>query len=114
MDRQSWGPHFWATLHIAALANGPQFKDFAETFPGILPCTECSQEFYKILSMYPVTDDPFRWSVDVHNAVNRKLGKRVVSYDEAKRRWSRNEMSLHWYAIVAVLIIGIVIGLAIH
>ena len=113
MDKTSWGPHFWATLHVAALAKVPQFKEFVETFPGILPCAECAQEFYRILSVYPVSGDPFMWSVDVHNMVNRKLGKRTVSYDEAKRRWSRNETSLQWYIICAVLI-GLIIGYAIH
>lgn len=109
MDKNNWGPHFWATLHIAALANGPQFKEFVDTFPGILPCPECSKEFYKILSVYPVTDDPFRWSVDAHNMVNKKLGKRTVTYDEAKRRWSQNETALQWYLVLALLI-GIIIG----
>jgi len=63
--------------------------------------------------MYPVSGDPFKWSVDVHNMVNKKLGKSTVSYDQAKRRWSRNETSLHWY-IVFALLIGLVIGLMIH
>ncbi len=29
----------------------------------------------------------FKWTVDLHNAVNAKLGKIVVTYEEARRLW---------------------------
>jgi hypothetical protein len=31
----------------------------------------------------------FRWSVDFHNRVNTKLGKPVVTYEEALEKWTR-------------------------
>ena len=38
----------------------------------------------------PETSDPdalFKWSVDVHNTVNRQLEKPVFTYEEASQLW---------------------------
>lgn len=45
----------------------------------------CQQHFEQVLIENPLPEagDFFRWSVDVHNIVNKRLGKREVSYEEA-------------------------------
>src|SRR5688572_23418284 len=44
-----------------------------------VPCGECRAELDEILKALPCPADPsgrFAWGVEVHNRVNRKLGKR--------------------------------------
>lgn len=48
-------------------------------------CPPCRKEFAKILDKYPFEAstgiEAARWSVDVHNAVNTRLGKPVIPWD---------------------------------
>jgi len=88
MDPTQWGPYYWAVLHIAALSNSPGFPALVQLFPALIPCPTCSEDFRKIIKEYPPTGDYFTWSVDVHNMVNKKLGKPQVSYEDARRQWT--------------------------
>ena len=82
-----WGPHFWMTLHIACLGcQDPKvLTDFVEGYKEIIPCLSCREHFEQVLVENPVpeADDLFKWSVDVHNIVNKRLGKPEVSYEAA-------------------------------
>lgn len=51
----------------------------------IIPCLSCRQHFEQVLVENPIpeSDDFFKWSVDVHNIVNKRLGKPEVSYEDA-------------------------------
>jgi hypothetical protein len=83
----TWGPHFWMTLHIACLGcqDAKVLADFVEGYKEIIPCLSCREHFEQVLVDNPVpeTDDLFKWSVDVHNIVNKRLGKPEVSYEAA-------------------------------
>jgi hypothetical protein len=109
MTPEQWGPHFWATLHIAALNNSDRFKDYVDLLPHLLPCAICSNDFYKIINKYPVRGDYFKWSVDVHNEVNRKLGKRQVGYDEARKRWTHGQQIPWLWITLALLLLVLVV-----
>ena len=82
-----WGPHFWTTLHIACLAcsDYKSLVEFVEGYLYIIPCLSCRQHFEKVLEENPVPEagDYFKWSVDVHNIVNVRLGKPQFSYEDA-------------------------------
>lgn len=82
-----WGPHFWATLHIACLGcqDYKALSEFVEGYVYIIPCLSCRQHFEQVLVENPIpeADDFFKWSVDVHNIVNKRLGKPEVSYEDA-------------------------------
>jgi len=82
-----WGPHFWMTLHIACLGcqDAKVLTDFVEGYKEIIPCLSCRDHFEQVLVENPVpeADDLFKWSVDVHNIVNKRLGKPEVSYEAA-------------------------------
>jgi hypothetical protein len=45
----------------------------------------CRQHFEQVLVENPIPEagDFFKWSVDVHNIVNKRLGKPEVSYEDA-------------------------------
>jgi hypothetical protein len=82
-----WGPHFWMTLHIACLGcqDYKALTEFVEGYMYIIPCLSCRQHFEEVLVENPVpeTGDFFKWSVDVHNIVNKRLGKPEFSYENA-------------------------------
>jgi hypothetical protein len=75
------------TLHVACLGchDYKALAEFVEGYVYIIPCLSCRQHFEKVLVENPVpeTGDFFQWSVDVHNIVNKRLGKPEVSYEEA-------------------------------
>lgn len=87
----TWGPAVWKTLHIFAKRadedSKTDFAYFVTHFQTLLPCQKCRDDFLELLS----TDAPrapyFEWSVRVHNAVNKKLGKKIFSFEEATRMY---------------------------
>jgi hypothetical protein len=82
-----WGPHFWMTLHIACLGcqDYKALSEFVEGYIYIIPCLTCREHFEQVLVENPVPEagDFFKWSVDVHNIVNKRLGKPEFSYEDA-------------------------------
>ncbi len=94
---QTWGPFFWHTMHIVALGypNEPKYaekraaKEFYESLIHLIPCPMCRVHYTQHLKDNPITasldsrTDLFKWTVDLHNAVNKTLGKPEVSELEA-------------------------------
>jgi hypothetical protein len=87
---KSFGPYFWGAFHIACLAavDLESLKTFINTYTRILPCGGCREHFAELLMEHPIPDtDIFKWSIDIHNIVNIRIGKPVVSYEEALTTW---------------------------
>ena len=99
---KNWGPYYWGTLHIACLTAPPvlteehkiAFVQLVESFTKVLPCPMCQEHFSRILQAYPIQDafksnvDLFIWSVDVHNEVNKIIGKPIMSIPDAVVMWA--------------------------
>jgi hypothetical protein len=91
-----WGPPQWIALHQLLrgypLENAPQekqdaLKAYVTGLAGIIPCNACAQH-WKVLAETVQTSDrraALAWSIDAHNLVNARLGKRVLTYMEAAR-----------------------------
>jgi len=91
-----WGPFFWHTIHIAALgySKEPTYtdkraaKEFYESLQFMLPCGVCREHYAKHLKANPISpfldkrQDLFRWTVTVHNEVNKSLNKPVLTEQE--------------------------------
>lgn len=91
-----FGPHFWFTLHSVSFfyPENPTdtdmkiHKDFFESFVHVLPCDECKKHYRVLLTRYPIDgylesrEQLSRWVVYIHNHVNKRLGKKEMSYDE--------------------------------
>jgi hypothetical protein len=103
-DFDAWGPPIWTTMHIFTFVypDKPTEDDraraiqFFSIVPFFLPCGACGMHFVETLREHPLTDAVLvsrdslsRWLNGVHNHVNRRLGKREVSYAEA------SDMFLH-------------------
>ena len=94
-----WGPHAWKFLHMIALAypNEPtedqkkHYKDFYELLKFILPCSICANHFKEnIENDLPITNEVLKnkdsfvkWSIDLHNLVNKQTGKPEIPLEEA-------------------------------
>lgn len=97
-----WGPHAWALMHLVACTYPTQptpedktrYRAYYLALGGVLPCPGCRVGYAHVLAeTVPLTTavladrmSLFAWTVQVHNAVNAKLGKRV---DNDVVRWYR-------------------------
>ena len=86
------GQFAWAKLH-SYTGNDPQWLDLWQYF--IPARCDCKDGYQKILEEMPPDftspDAFFAWSVRLHNAVNKKLGKPELTIDEARKIWRRND-----------------------
>lgn len=104
-DPKVFGPGCWFSIHTAAFNAGNQgakvafvtlMKDLADK----LPCIECRGHCKGYISKNPIesywntTDSKgrqiglFLWTVNFHNAVNARLRKKVIPFDEAYQMYS--------------------------
>ncbi len=74
----------WREIHTATDQTVARLNQIIAS----LPSTGCSCNYAEALEAVPVREhDWFKWSVDLHNWVSRKLGKRTLSYEDALRVW---------------------------
>lgn len=98
MHPRIWGRDMWRSIHYVALGYpvrdpAPEVRQSYLAFFGVLgsvlPCAKCSQHYNEHIASYPV--DPslvgraelFRWTIDLHNAVNISLGRESWTYEHA-------------------------------
>lgn len=100
---ETWGPFFWHTFHLVALGypSQPSYsdkkaaKEFFESMMYLIPCPACREHYRVFLGELPITphlDDGqslFRWTVVLHNRVNKSLGKPVFSESESRKYYLR-------------------------
>jgi hypothetical protein len=75
----------WKKLHTTRFT--PQeFEAWIASIPG---CSTCQRDFRKLIETNtPRFDDWQRWTWEVHNAVNAKLGKPEIEWNEACELWN--------------------------
>jgi len=100
-----WGPRFWFTLHNGAL-NYPslanplcieRMKNFILAIPIMIPCHTCKDHalaYIEINKDYfdmvcSGRDKLFKFFVDFHNFVNKRLNKPEMSYEDAYRLYDQ-------------------------
>lgn len=95
-DPRYWGAKFWFTMHTIAYfyPDDPtrdemmHAKNFYESLKVLLPCPGCAQHYSELVEKMPlhgaVTSrmNLITWVNDVHNEVNKRLGKPVLSLEE--------------------------------
>lgn len=94
------GPGYWSNWHTTSL-KATDKNSKAVVAKNIIfatenfPCQECKRDFIKYIKENPLkpaveSPDPlslFKWTVNSHNYVNSKLGKTIITWDEAKEAW---------------------------
>lgn len=114
-----WGPFFWHTIHIVALGYPKQptysdkksAKEFYESLVFLIPCSVCREHYKEHLRNNPISPfldsrmDLMKWTVQVHNQVNKMLNKpewsmeEVIAYYERLGRrnrspvWTKEDMN---------------------
>ena len=74
----------WRKLHTTRFT-AEQLELWIQSIPG---CSTCQRDFRKLLESNPPRfDDWFKWTWEVHNVVNRKLGKPEIAWEEACLLW---------------------------
>ena len=96
MNPKIWGPKLWFIIHTIALnfPENPSYdekrihEDFFNSLVFLIPCEKCRIHYRQHINNNPVvnhlkdSDTLFRYTIDLHNQVNKKLNKRTYNYDE--------------------------------
>lgn len=106
-----WGKHLWFSIHFIA-QDYPKtpthdemitYKEFFENLWKVIPCYKCGVNYKRHLQELPIDDnlgsreDLFAWTVELHNIVNRELGKPIMTLDEAKKKYSDPDFNKQIY-----------------
>ena len=100
-----FGPGYWISWHIKAYKSNTYDKK-CETARSIvidisgLLCASCKIDSIEYVKnnplMYVVKSNDkfslFKWTVDFHNYVNRKLNKKLLIFEEAKTMYGEEGM----------------------
>ncbi len=91
------GRQLWGELHCRALVfdgtNVTEETRWLDDFFRRLPCGDCKKHWKLMIAATPPrwnnSADYFRWTVDLHNEVNRRLGKPELSVEGAQTVWEQ-------------------------
>lgn len=85
----------WKELHLRAINwIGGDDSEWQVAFERRVPCGQCKSHWSLFKGKYPPDyAHYFAWTVDAHNSVNARLGKEILSQDQAFRIWSNQKSS---------------------
>ena len=87
------GAALWREIHLRALAHRGDIDDtpFIDSVTSRLPCSTCRPAWLAFLAAMPPVFGPgyFVWTVAAHNEVNARLGKPILSAEQALEIWQR-------------------------
>jgi len=101
-QKEHWGKYLWGFLHTISICDfdSPEtnfriqepIKNNIKMLAGSIPCNSCKDHFIDKLSSIDILDLNksnvlFYWTVDLHNEINKKIGKQETSYLEAINIW---------------------------
>ena len=104
MEPKNWGNFGWGFIHNVALGYSEdltymkkeQYRKFFEAIGDVLPSLDCQTHYKDMLVNNPPVlvnkDTLFKWTVDIHNKVNKRLNKKIISYDEAYNIWTKSDI----------------------
>ena len=108
MTKDQWGPRGWDWLHTTAIGYAHEPTDLEKramfyriwNFVSHLPCAECRGHATRYVAAAPPDlGDTYAlqaWAWKFHNAVNARLGKRLVSYEEYQRLYADQLCWTEW------------------
>jgi hypothetical protein len=91
VSAENMGPSLWKAIHNITRVYVPTpekeaaLKAFISSLAVLLPCSVCAEHF-KALAPTVQTDTSvaaLKWGIDVHNLVNKRLNKPVLTYAQA-------------------------------
>lgn len=109
VDPKVFGPGTWNVIHRLAIASEDESAsgipeacdDYGKVIYRIfygLPCAKCRRHSLKYLEKHPIPTNNnkkvFMWSVEFHNAVNKRLKKPLMSEAEARPIYEKIDLLL--------------------
>jgi len=98
-DPAVFGPPLWFSLHNASSyypekaspVHAERMKNIIIGLPVLLPCETCKEHAtayiennkHKLSEICKTKQDVFKFFVEFHNYVNQRLGKKVLTFEEA-------------------------------
>jgi len=122
MDPDVWGPKLWFMIHTIALnfPNNPTYQDkrsyeeFYNSLKYIIPCDKCRIHYTQRLKRMPIinhldnSNTLFRYTIDLHNQVNKSLNKKIYSYEEVatiyKNHYNKSSIRKKYFTLKNILI----------
>lgn len=88
-------PNPWIALHNGSIVDAAGLAEWETTIPHYGCACRQFYQGYKADNPHDFTSPEafFRWGVDLHNAVNRKLGKPELTIEEALSIWRKSDGS---------------------
>jgi len=99
MQPNIWGKYIWISLHFIAIGfptnptekEKTQYYSFFTNLHHVLPCETCAAHYKQLLDQIPLDslalssrENLFKWTFDIHNAVNKDIQKNELKYENAK------------------------------
>jgi len=119
---KDWGPYYWYVFHgtIYSYPGKQTVSDFLKVFPDILPCITCANHLRKLYKKHPyesIVGDKNKlivWSVLIHNIVNKKLNKPLLSPNEAAEHFIKGyftkEKKCRTIDVICYVVLGLIIA----
>src|SRR5262249_44021601 len=88
--RNGYDAKAWGVWHLAAW-DGKLDANYARELVARIGCSDCRSHATRQVMKRPIPADKlaaFYWTVDFHNEVSRRIGKKTMSYEDAQRFWS--------------------------
>ena len=108
-----WGNPLWSYIH--SLIKNTKNEDFLKTkeilknLEKCIPCIKCIKIYTdNLVDIQDIqdTESLFKWSVDLHNKVNKKYNKSEWTYGIASEEWKNSSYSYYlWKFIHTITII---------
>jgi hypothetical protein len=94
---ECFGPALWASIHTIIRAFQPTpagqvaLRAYMTALGELFPCARCAEHVRAAVKTMPThsTAAALQWSVDFHNDVNARIGKPVLTYEQAVAAMSR-------------------------
>jgi hypothetical protein len=75
---ERWSHACWYWLHHCTIP-----IEVIDVLSFVLPCSICSAHFVQYREKHPVYEPISKWLVDLHNDVNIRTGKKILSYQDS-------------------------------
>lgn len=102
MEPKNWGKFGWGFIHNVALGypnneisymEKEQYRIFFTVIGDVLPCEDCRKHYKEMIKDSPPVlvdrNSIFKWTVDIHNKVNKRLNKKIITLSEAYNIWTK-------------------------
>jgi hypothetical protein len=90
MHPKFWGNKLWYSIHILSITyipeNKPYYAVFFNSLQFVISCLKCEVEFKRYLKRHPPDFTNLKqWAIDLHNNVNKRLGKKIYNNKEVNK-----------------------------